>query len=216
MTVSTTGPAPATVSIEDARRLAIAAQGFHRARPARVTDRQIGAAIRRLGLLQLDFVNVVVPSHYLVMFSRLGPYDRAALNRVVYGSGAFTEQWAHEASVVPMETWPLLRYRRETHIARPWGFDEIMREHHEYVDVPTRGTAPYPVRCSRRASAAASSRSRSAATTSRASSTWRSGTSRPRTSTTWSRTPPPGGRCSSSPPAPAASRRPPTSRTTSG
>ena len=58
-----------------------------------------------------DFVNVLVPAHYQVPFSRLGPYDRSLLDRVVYGGGEFTEQWAHEASIVPVETWPLLRYR---------------------------------------------------------------------------------------------------------
>jgi len=77
---------------------------------------------------------VLVPSHYLVAFSRVGPYARASLDRVVYRSGAFTEQWAHEASIIPIETWPLLRHRRDTHIARPWGFDAIMAEHHHYVD----------------------------------------------------------------------------------
>jgi uncharacterized protein len=120
--------------LDDARRLALAAQGFGRPRPARVSDRHLADAIRRMGLLQLDFVNVLTPSHYLVPFSRLGPYDTARLDRVVYRHGAFTEAWAHEASIVPMTTWPLLRHRRETHIARPWGFDEIMAEHHEYVE----------------------------------------------------------------------------------
>ena len=117
--------------IEEARRLALAAQGFDRRRPARVSERHLAAAIHRMGLLQIDFVNVLTPSHYLVPFSRLGPYDRTRLDRVVYGSREFTEAWAHEASIVPMSTWPLLRYRRETHIARPWGFDEIMAQHHE-------------------------------------------------------------------------------------
>jgi uncharacterized protein YcaQ len=124
----------AHLALKDARRLALAAQGFGTARPARVTAAAIAGLIRRLGLLQLDFVNVVCPSHYLVTFSRVGPYPVPLFDQVVYGSGAFTEQWAHEASIVPMETWPLLRYRRETHRARPWGFDEIMREHHVYVD----------------------------------------------------------------------------------
>jgi uncharacterized protein YcaQ len=123
-----------TLSIDDARRLALAAQGFGEPRPRKPGPRHLAALIRRLGLLQLDFVNVLVPSHYLVPFSRLGPYNRASLDRVVYGGRAFTEQWAHEASIIPIETWPLLRHRRDTHIARPWGFDDIMAEHQEYVE----------------------------------------------------------------------------------
>jgi uncharacterized protein YcaQ len=123
-----------TLSLDDARRIALAAQGFGAPRPRRPGPRHLAALIRRLGLLQLDFVNVLAPSHYLVPFSRLGPYDRSALDRVVYGGRAFTEQWAHEASIVPIETWPLLRHRRDTHIARPWGFDEIMARHHHYVE----------------------------------------------------------------------------------
>jgi uncharacterized protein len=122
------------LSIDEARRLALAAQGFGAARPRRPGPRRLAAVIRQLGLLQIDFVNVLVPSHYLVPFSRLGPYDRAALDRVVYGGREFTEQWAHEASIIPVETWPLLRHRRDTHIARPWGFDAIMARHHHYVD----------------------------------------------------------------------------------
>ncbi len=114
--------------------MALAAQGFGAARPRRVGPRHVAALIRRLGLLQVDFVNVLVPSHYLVLFSRLGSYDRRLLDRAAYGSGQFTEQWAHEASIIPVETWPLLRHRRDTHIARPWGFDRIMASHHDYVD----------------------------------------------------------------------------------
>jgi uncharacterized protein len=135
MALAPAGSGADTLSIDDARRLAITAQGLGRQRSGRVTPAHLTDAIRRLGLLQLDFVNVVVPSHYLVMFARLGAYERRLLNEVVYRSGAFTEQWAHEASVVPMETWPLLRHRRDTHIARPWGFGEIMRKHRAYVDV---------------------------------------------------------------------------------
>ena len=123
-----------SISLDEARRLALAAQGFGRRRPARVGDRHLADTIRRLGLLQIDFVNILVPSHYLVPFSRLGPYARARLDHVVYQRREFTESWAHEASIVPMATWPLLRHRRETHIARPWGFDEIMAQHREYVE----------------------------------------------------------------------------------
>jgi uncharacterized protein YcaQ len=122
------------LSIQDARRIALAAQGFGRPRPRRVGPRHLTDTIRLLGLLQIDFVNVLVPSHYLVPFSRLGPYDRASLDTVVYRRREFTEQWAHEASIIPVETWPLLGHRRDTHIARPWGFDSIMARHREYVE----------------------------------------------------------------------------------
>ena len=63
-------------------------------------------------LLQLDFVNVLVPAHYLVMWSRLGDYDLQRFEQFLYRSRRCTEQWAHEASVVPVDTWPLLAYRR--------------------------------------------------------------------------------------------------------
>lgn len=121
------------LSLPEARAIALAAQGFDRPRPRRVTIRDVARTIRRLALVQLDYVNVVVPSHYQVLFSRLGPYDRSLLDKLVYGSGEFTEHWAHEASIVPTETWPLLRYRRDEHRARPWGFDEFLRENPAYV-----------------------------------------------------------------------------------
>jgi uncharacterized protein YcaQ len=124
---------PTALSLSDARRLALAAQGFDRPRPRRVTVRHLADAIRRLGLLQLDFVNVLVPAHYQVLFSRLGPYRRALLRDAVYVRGAFTEQWAHEASIVPMDAWPLLRHRRETHRPRPWGFDRFLADNPAYV-----------------------------------------------------------------------------------
>jgi len=68
--------------------------------------------MRSLGVLQLDFVNVLVPAHFLVLWSRLGPYDRTRLEQFLYDSGEYTEQWAHEASIVPVSHWPLLAHRR--------------------------------------------------------------------------------------------------------
>ena len=65
------------ITLDEARRIALAAQGFGRPRPARPTARHIAATIRSLGLVQIDCVNVLVPAHYQVLFSRLGPYDRA-------------------------------------------------------------------------------------------------------------------------------------------
>lgn len=114
------------LSLSEARRAALAAQGFDRCRPStRVDRRHIRGVIRQLKLLQLDFVNVLIPAHYLVLFSRLGAYDTERFDRLVYGSREFTEQWAHEASVVPVEYWPLLAHRREDFV--PWPNSPIMK-----------------------------------------------------------------------------------------
>lgn len=101
------------LSAAEARRAALAAQGFGRSRPGSSADaRHFRRVIETLGLLQLDFVNVLVPAHHLVMWSRLGGYDRQRFEKFLYGSRQFTEQWAHEASVVPVAAWPLLEHRR--------------------------------------------------------------------------------------------------------
>src|SRR5262249_11273175 len=102
------------------------------------TAARVGASHRRrllqqLSLLQLDYVNVLIPAHYLVPFSRLGPYERSGLDDLVYRRREFTEQWAHEASIVPMDAWPLLHYRREVHRVRPYGFESFLEQHPAYV-----------------------------------------------------------------------------------
>ena len=118
--------AKTSLSIAEARRVAIAAQLLHKPRPAGVVDqRHIRRVINTLGLLQLDFVNVLIPAHYLVVFSRLGPYERDRFHKLVYGSREFTEQWAHEASIVPSAAWPLLDYRRKSF--RPWSSSPISK-----------------------------------------------------------------------------------------
>lgn len=88
----------------------------------------------RLGLLQIDFVNVLAPAHHMVPFSRLGPYDRSRLHDAVYRSGGFTEQWAHEASIVPVDLWPYLRHRRAEFRARPYTFQRFIDRHRDYFD----------------------------------------------------------------------------------
>jgi uncharacterized protein YcaQ len=122
------------LSLSEARRIALTAQGFHRPRPQRaVTMRDVRLTIHRLGLLQIDYVNVLGPSHYQVLFSRLGPYRRALLDALI-DKREFTEQWAHEASIVPIAAWPLLRYRRDTHRPRPWGFDAFLNDNAAYSE----------------------------------------------------------------------------------
>ncbi|MFN0101182.1 MAG: winged helix-turn-helix domain-containing protein [Bryobacteraceae bacterium] len=122
------------LSIVEARRIALAAQGFGRARPARVTERHLEETVRRIAPLQLDFVNVLVPAHFLIPFSRLGAYRRETLHTLIYSQTKFTEQWAHEAAVIPVETWPFLKHRMAGHRVRPHGFDKLLESHKEYAD----------------------------------------------------------------------------------
>ena len=103
-----------SLSADAARRIALAASGFGIGRPEKVHAGQMQRSIDRLGLLQIDSVNVLVRAHYLPLFSRLGAYDRALLDRVAWGRRSqrrLFEFWAHEASLLPLVSQPLLRWR---------------------------------------------------------------------------------------------------------
>ncbi|WP_166867617.1 winged helix-turn-helix domain-containing protein [Salinibacterium sp. ZJ70] len=108
-----------SVSPAAARRIALAAQGFGRARPTSVGTRQLNLLLSRLGLVQLDSVNVLERSHYLPVFARLGAYDKAALDGLTFSTrGPYREYWAHEAALIPTEDWPLFRFRMERYRQR--------------------------------------------------------------------------------------------------
>jgi uncharacterized protein len=123
------------LSAAEARRIALAAQDLHRERPAGAPDaRHFRRALQALGVLQLDFVNVLVPAHYLILWSRLGAYDRGRFDRFVYGRGDYTEQWAHEASIVPADAWPLLAHRRAAYEPSQHNPLRRLRNRDRYLD----------------------------------------------------------------------------------
>lgn len=101
-----------SLSPAEARRLALAAQGF--ANVSRLRRRRpFDPALERLHVLQIDSVNVFARSHYLPMFSRHGAYDPAAFDRLLWRSGEFTEYWAHEAAFIPVEDRRLFGWRMD-------------------------------------------------------------------------------------------------------
>ena len=108
------GAPPEGISLKLARRIALAAQGFGGSRPTAVNAGHLRRTIDRLSLHQIDSVNVLVRAHYLPAFSRLGRYDRKLLDTAAWGRRSkrtVFEYWAHEASVLPLELYPLLRWR---------------------------------------------------------------------------------------------------------
>ncbi len=143
-----TGPVPTTrrpqrLTLRAARRVALLAQGLGRSRPADVGRLQLVAAARRMGIVQIDSVNVLARSQYLPFLARLGPYDTTQLDGLRDGRGPtgrrarhrLVEYWAHEASLVPVEDWPLYGFRMRRAHREAWGgMRAVAREHPGLVE----------------------------------------------------------------------------------
>jgi len=116
-----------------ARRVAVAAQGFADARPrGAVTRAHVKRLISRIEVLQLDSVSVAVRAHYAPVFSRLGAYNRDILDRAAWSHSAraprlLVEYWAHEAALMSVDDWPLLRWRMREYKHGRWDTDVVKK-----------------------------------------------------------------------------------------
>ncbi len=137
------------ISLDAARRISLGAQGFSDARPSgRVDVRHFRRVMGRLGLIQLDSVNVCIRTHYMPFYSRLGAYDRDALDSWLSNSGEHFEYWVHEASVLPVDRYPLWRWRmgqmgvwrsaQALFDAHPQLIDDVLRQVDEHGPLTVR------------------------------------------------------------------------------
>lgn len=107
-------PVAAHLSLAEARRIAIAAQALDQP-PVQTTKADVLALVRRLGCVQIDTIHVVARSPYFVLWSRLEDYEPGWLDELLYPDRQVFEYWAHAASIVPIEHWPLFASRRQKH-----------------------------------------------------------------------------------------------------
>ena len=125
-----------SLSIADARRVALAAQGFDTARPkTKAIQRQVDALISRLGVIQIDSVNVLVRSQELPLFARLGNHDRNAIPKATEQQKLF-EYWGHEAAHLPVDLHPLFRWKMDaarTGKVTHWGLTSFYEENKAFV-----------------------------------------------------------------------------------
>ena len=127
-----------TLSRAEARRLALHSLGLTVRRPAQAGLAHVRATAARLGAIQIDSVNVLARAHYLPTFSRYGPYRTTALDQLAYEKRELFEYWGHAACFLPLEMYPLLRWRmdRQRHAGKSLG-----RSHAAFLDAVLREVA---------------------------------------------------------------------------
>jgi uncharacterized protein YcaQ len=127
--------APLSLSLAQARRIGLTAQGLADPRPqGRVDRRHLRRMLDRVGLIQIDSVNVLVRSQELPLFARLGPHPRDLLPRAA-ADGELFEYWGHEASLIPVEHHPLYRWKMARAAEGAWkGVAQMNAERPGYVE----------------------------------------------------------------------------------
>ncbi|GID25846.1 winged helix-turn-helix domain-containing protein [Paractinoplanes brasiliensis] len=128
---------PDSLSIAQARRVTLAAQGFADPKPGGVTDlRHLRRVLRRVHLIQMDSVNVLQRAHFMPLYSRLGPYPAELLERAAYRKPRdLFEFWGHEASLITTDLQPLFRWRMARAAEMAWGnMRRVAEEQPELVE----------------------------------------------------------------------------------
>jgi len=113
------------MSVAQARRVALAAQGFLDPRHTAPTMRTFDRTLARTGVLQVDSVNVLQRAHYMPLYSRMGPYDVDLLRRAAeQRPRRVVEYWAHVQAYMPVDLWPLMQHRMDDYRVKrgKWGF----------------------------------------------------------------------------------------------
>lgn len=135
-----------SLSVAQARRVALAAQGFLDKAHAAPTMRTLQRTLDRTGVLQVDSVNVLQRAHYMPLYSRMGPYDVELLRRAAERRPRrLVEYWAHVQALMPVDLWPVMQHRMADYRAArgKWGFvvdnDELERD--LLVELRERGAA---------------------------------------------------------------------------
>jgi uncharacterized protein len=125
-----------TLSKGDARRIALAAQGFGVPKLERaLTMRDVQAVTNRLAQFQIDSINVATRAHFMPLFSRLGPYDPALLERAAYQPPRrLFEYWGHAASLIDVSLQPLLRFRMQPGFRDVWaGVERVAQQNADLI-----------------------------------------------------------------------------------
>lgn len=132
---------PADLSAAEARRLALASLGFGAKRPARAGAVHVRATADRLSAIQIDSVNVLARAHYLPTFSRYGPYPMTALDDLAHGKRELFEYWGHAACFLPIDLYPLMRWRMDNQVDIWAGLPKTEKTFNEavYREVVERG-----------------------------------------------------------------------------
>ncbi|GAB3852316.1 winged helix-turn-helix domain-containing protein [Nocardioides maradonensis] len=136
------------LSLAQARRVALAAQGFTDRAHAVPTMRTLDRTLARTGVLQVDSVNVLQRAHFMPLYSRMGPYDVDLLRRAGEGRPRrLVEYWAHVQALMPVDLWPVMQHRMDHYRARQFKWwKDVPHDLHDGLLAAIRDSGPSTAR----------------------------------------------------------------------